>query len=92
MHCSALRALQSGAMRRAPAPDGQITSSAARRLVQPSGEKYSDFPKPQISLYPPPSCSDRGALAIVTDVEQDAVDADAPITNGTEADGEVVWS
>jgi hypothetical protein len=39
-----------------------------------------------------PSRSDRGALAIVTDVERDAVDADAPITNGVEADGEGVWS
>jgi hypothetical protein len=29
-----------------------------------------------------PSRSDRGALAIVTDVERDAVDADAPMTNG----------
>jgi hypothetical protein len=29
-----------------------------------------------------PSCSVRGALAIATDVEQDAVDADAPMTNG----------
>ena len=33
-----------------------------------------------------------GRFAIVTDAGQDAVDADAPITNGTEADGEVVWS
>jgi len=39
-----------------------------------------------------PSRSDRGALAIVTDVERDAVDADAPTTNGVEADGETVWS
>jgi hypothetical protein len=39
-----------------------------------------------------PSCSVRGALAIVTDVEQDAVDADAPLTNGAEADGKTVWS
>ena len=29
---------------------------------------------------------------IVTIVGRDAVDADAPITNGVEADGEVVWS
>ena len=33
-----------------------------------------------------------GRLAIVTDAGRDAVDADAPITNGAEADGEVVWS
>ena len=34
----------------------------------------------------------RGALAIVTDAGRDAVDADAPLTNGAKADGEVVWS
>jgi hypothetical protein len=34
----------------------------------------------------------RGALAIVTNVGRDAVDADAPITNGVEAYGEDVWS
>jgi hypothetical protein len=33
-----------------------------------------------------------GRLAIVTNVRWDAVDADVPTTNGTEADGEVVWS
>ena len=33
-----------------------------------------------------------GRLMIVTIAGRDAVDADAPITNGTEADGEVVWS
>ena len=33
-----------------------------------------------------------GRLAIVTDAGRDAVDVDVPITNGTEADGEDVWS
>jgi hypothetical protein len=33
-----------------------------------------------------------GRLAIVTDAGRDAVDVDAPITNGAEADGEAVWS
>jgi hypothetical protein len=33
-----------------------------------------------------------GRLAIVTDAGRDAVDVDAPITNGAEADGEDVWS
>jgi hypothetical protein len=32
-----------------------------------------------------------GRLAIVTDAGRDAVDADVPITNGTEADGEDAW-
>jgi hypothetical protein len=39
-----------------------------------------DSPKSTLELIP--SCSVRGALAIATDVERDAVDADAPITNG----------
>ena len=34
----------------------------------------------------------KGRLAIVTDAERDAVDVDAPLTNGAKADGEVVWS
>jgi hypothetical protein len=33
-----------------------------------------------------------GRLAIVTDAGRDAVDADAPLTNGAGADGKVVWS
>jgi hypothetical protein len=33
-----------------------------------------------------------GRIAIVTNAGRDAVDADAPITNGAEADGEDVWS
>jgi hypothetical protein len=33
-----------------------------------------------------------GRLAIVTNARWDAVDADVPLTNGAEADGEVVWS
>jgi hypothetical protein len=32
-----------------------------------------------------------GALAIVTNAGRDAMDADVLLTNGTEADGEVVW-
>jgi hypothetical protein len=33
-----------------------------------------------------------GRLAIVTDAGRDAVDVAVPITNGTDADGEDVWS
>ena len=33
-----------------------------------------------------------GRIAIVTDAGWDAVDADALLTNGADADGEVVWS
>ena len=43
-------------------------------------------------IVPPSRSFQKGRLAIVTDAERDAVDADAPLTNGAEADGEVVWS
>ena len=33
-----------------------------------------------------------GRLAIVTNAGRDAVDAEALLTNGAKADGEVVWS
>jgi hypothetical protein len=32
-----------------------------------------------------------GRLAIVTNAGRDAMDVDVLLTNGTEADGEVVW-
>ena len=69
-------------------PGGQI----AEFPVQPALQKYSGFQKTQITFRTAGVPLPRGALAIVTDVERDAVDADAPITNGAEADGEVVWS
>jgi len=34
----------------------------------------------------------QGRLEIVTDARRDAVDAEALLTNGAEADGEGVWS
>ena len=46
----------------------------------------------QIRLYDLPSRPTEGRLAIVTDAGRDAVDADALLTNGAEADGEGVWS
>ena len=45
-----------------------------------------------IKLYLLPSRLTEGRLEIVTDARRDAVDADALLTNGAEADGEVVWS
>ena len=42
--------------------------------------------------YPLSPVPPRGRLENVTDAGQDAVDADGPITNGTEADGKDVWS
>jgi hypothetical protein len=69
-------------------PDGQISENPVNSILK----KYSDFQKYQISLHPFPSRPTEGRFAIVTAAGRDAVDADAPITNGAEADGEVVWS
>jgi hypothetical protein len=38
------------------------------------------------------SSDQEGRLAIVTNAGRDAMDVDVPLTNGAEADGEVVWS
>jgi hypothetical protein len=73
-------------------PTGKSLAQLIVRPVQPCLQKYSDFPKLQISLYPRCPVPLEGRFAIVTDAGQDAVDAEAPITNGAEADGEGVWS
>jgi hypothetical protein len=85
---------------RAPAllPDGQITSDFA---VHPPGEKYSASQEDQISGLCTASRLFGGALAIVTNVGRDVVDADGAARDvqlhargrtALEADGEVVWS
>jgi hypothetical protein len=53
-------------------PDGQISENR----VQPILQKYSDFPKTQITLYPSPSRPTRGALRNVINAGRDAVDAE----------------
>jgi hypothetical protein len=45
--------------------------------VQSLPEKYSGFPKSQITLYTLPSTPLEGRIAIVTDAGRDAVDAAA---------------
>jgi len=70
-------------------PDGQISDLP----VQPPFAKIFRFPRRANHLYKfAPSRPTEGRLAIVTDAGRDAVDADALLTNGAEADGEVVWS
>jgi hypothetical protein len=61
-------------------PDGQINSAPFERYVQPLLKKYSDFQKPEISLYPLPSCPTEGRFANVTNAGRDAVDAAARLT------------
>ena len=60
--------------------------------VQISSQKYFLSGQTQIKAIIPLSCPTEGRFAIVTDAGQDAVDANAPLTNGAKADGEVVWS
>jgi hypothetical protein len=62
------------------------------RLSSPVWKNILVFRNPKSLAYSQPSCPTEGRFAIVTDAGQDAVDAEAPITNGAEADGEVVWS
>jgi hypothetical protein len=52
------------------------------KLSSPSRKNIPlrDLPKSTLEL--PPSCPTEGRLAIVTDAGRDAVDADAPLTNG----------
>ena len=71
------------------APDGQITDF----LSSPLCKNISPLRPTQItSLIAAVPSHFEGRLAIVTDAGRDAVDVDAPITNGAEADGEDVWS
>jgi hypothetical protein len=61
-------------------------------LSSPIGKNISVFPKCKSSYMIRRPVPKEGRHAIVTAAGRDAVDADAPITNGTEADGEDVWS
>ena len=61
--------------------------------VQSGLQKYSASRFTQIksiSIAVPPHTE--GRFAIVTNVRRDAVDVAVSLTNGTQADGEVVWS
>ena len=60
-------------------------------VSSPGAKKYC-FPKIGNCGNFHPSRSSKGALAIVTNVGRDAMDAEVPLTSGAEADGEIVWS
>jgi hypothetical protein len=69
-------------------PDGQISDLP----VQPRLQKYFLFTSdPNHRRIPRRLVPPEGRLAIVTDAGRDAVDAEVPITNGTDADGEGAW-
>jgi hypothetical protein len=54
--------------------------------------EISLFVRPKSVVYFSLSRPTEGRFAIVTDAGRDAVDVDVPLTNGADADGEVVWS
>jgi hypothetical protein len=64
-------------------PTGKSLAQLINRSVQPPLQKYSDFPKTQITFITLaiPSLPE-GRFAIVTNAGWDAVDADVPLTNG----------
>ena len=61
-------------------------------MSSPLCKNISVFPKCKSVYILRRPVSLEGRFAIVTDARRDAVDADAPLTNGANADGEVVWS
>jgi hypothetical protein len=73
-------------------PVGQITSSSNYFLSSAASKKISLRRYPKSLLKFPRPVPTEGRLAIVTNAGRDAVDVDALLTNGAEADGEVVWS
>ena len=60
--------------------------------VQSCAQKYSAFPVGQINSTSCPVLSDRGALRNVINAGGMRWTRVAPLTNGADADGEVVWS
>jgi hypothetical protein len=61
-------------------------------MSSPVRKNISLSPSGKSNLRLAPSRPTEGRLAIVTDAGRDAVDAAVSLTNGTNADGEVVWS
>ena len=73
-------------------PTGKSVSNSANRLSSPIRKNISVFPKSKSNYMIRRPVPLEGRFAIVTDAGRDAVDADALLTNGAEADGEDVWS
>jgi hypothetical protein len=69
-------------------PDGQISQN----LSSPLCKNISVFPKCKSGYMICRLVPLEGRFAVVTNAGRDAVDADALLTNGAEADGEDVWS
>jgi hypothetical protein len=86
------RAIGSVRDERAIQPDGQIRTALANLPVQSPQQKYFASRVGQIISTTRAVLSHRGVLRNVINAGRDAVDAGALLTNGADADGEVVWS
>jgi hypothetical protein len=72
-------------------PSGKSPAQYSRLLSSPFCKNILVFrisKSPDNRRRPDPH---EGRLEIVADAGKDAVDADVPLTNGADADGEVVW-
>jgi hypothetical protein len=73
-------------------PTGKSKRASNKSKSSPSRRNILIFRNRKSLVYSCRPVPLEGRFAIVTDAGWDAVDANAPITNGAEADGEVVWS
>jgi hypothetical protein len=73
------------------APAGQIKARLCKSVSSPERKNILQSRQLKSTLQTAPSRPMQGRIAIVTDAGRDAVDADVLLTNGMEADGEVVW-
>jgi hypothetical protein len=65
---------------------------SGKSVSSPSVKNILIYRIPKSDAYLPGLVPQGGRLAIVTNAERDAVDVDALLTEGVDADGEVVWS
>jgi hypothetical protein len=72
--------------------DGQITSDFQKSCQAPESKIFRFRGRANQCFESSRLARQEGRLAIVTNARRDAVDVDAPLTNGAEAYGEVVWS
>ena len=73
-------------------PDGQIRAALANLPVQSPQRKYFTSRVGQITSRTSAVLPHRGVLRNVINAGRDEVDAGALLTDGADADGEVVWS
>ncbi len=73
-------------------PDGQIKCVSGKSKSSPGAKNILIFRNSKSLVYSRRPVPFEGRFAVVADPGWEPVDAETPITNGAEADGEVVWS